>query len=1599
MAKYVPRERKHRRLAKQKTQSQSRVEAADSNAQEVVPENQTEREARRATLAADLREQQPQSKISSKKRRRLDKYVDTKLRKEENLELLKKLAAHKVDTSLLQSSKKLGRVHETKRERYGRALQERAAGLDDGGSHDAILYQRRREAKPVAEADDDESETSQDEARDDVAPVASTTSVPVSSFGSGLKRPLETDEAGQPVIKKRKRRKGNARTANKPQPNTAASDDSSDATSDGDADDSEAEWNGFESEDAGESPTSIEPDELFDGRTDNSSISSESDIDESDTSEPDASRVSAFKQWADTQRNAAVGFTPSAVPVDDAAIRANFKPRQASPDPMSSTAPTGGERTSRPSAAITIPRSDEIQAGRLELPVVQEEQKIMEAVHSNPIVIVCGATGSGKTTQVPQMMLESGYGSHVNDTSAASATAGPQSRGMIGVTQPRRVAALSVAERVAVELGPTYRNRVAHQVRYDKNVSKDTAIKFMTDGILLREISKDITLSKYSAVVIDEAHERSVNTDILIGMLSRIVTLRADLAKEEPDKHYPLKLVIMSATLRVSDFAENLRLFRSGPPPIVQAEGRQYPVTVHFSRRTQRDYVTETVEKVARGHRKLPAGGMLVFLTGQDEIQVVAKRLRDRLGSNTAGYSNGKAKQDNERMPMDKDDFEDGYSSKRNNDYLDGEEDRDSDSEAEITGLDPDAEDQEFKVEDDQSHFGPRNHGTLKPHILPLYAALTSAQQLRVFQPPPAGSRLIVLATNVAETSLTIPGVRYVFDCGRAKEKQYDLSTAVQTFEIQWISKASASQRSGRAGRTGPGHCYRLYSSAVYEQFFAEHTVPEILRTPLEGTVLQLKNMAIENVVNFPFPTSPDAVQLVQAERLLKSLGAIREKDGLITELGREIMWFPVSPRFGKMLSIAMRNTVVAHTAALVAGLAVGDLFVPEAQVAGASEAENDVPRSDDDSSDDDRRVRRVAESAAHTAAQQRHQAYTRAHAKLSHFDDQSDALKVLTAVAAHAEHSSPDKPMAAASKFCDEYFLREKGMSEIQHLRQQLHHIVVARQPALIGTLPYILPPPTEKERNMLNQIVTAGFIDQVAIRADLLKDDQPSAFGRKPRRAIEVAYRTLLPSGADAVDKTLSLPEQEMQRSVFIHPSSVLAKLSVKEMPQYVVYSHLSRATPATADTAKVPRTRMHPLTTVQAPQLAKLAEGTPLLEFGKPIGKIEELASSGRRQCWVSVSLRAPGGSSTSWPLGAWKVVQRRGKTDWTVESVVASVIRILFVVPIYGVFSFLGGLFYRNVVYFEVGWNVYEAFVIASFFALTGSYVAPILREQKAYFATLHAKPWPWPLSWVKPCVGGGRGPLKRLTNGLVWINILWIGIFQYCLVKVVLSIVAVILEKVDLYCSSSTSPLFGHIWTMKPTLSEKHASAKLQLVCIMLVVYLTFWQNLVFALLFSEAGPIQPTEFVSFQDLAIGVPIAALNVEMLVYSIMHIFAYSWKDYKLTQDEQRAGAVYYGRLQAVFDVCNVWDIIKAVGRGVRLLWVGRGAWVNRSQRSDGVDKGSDAALELNPIRPKNGDRQESTSALIERVEAAGDAGDAADEQSVDVAWSEIQHRERW
>jgi ATP-dependent RNA helicase DHX37/DHR1 len=740
----------------------------------------------------------------------------------------------------------------------------------------------------------------------------------------------------------------------------------------------------------------------------------------------------------------------------------------------------------------------------------------------------------------------------------------------------------------------------------------------MTDGVLLREISQDFVLTKYSAIVIDEAHERSVNTDILIGMLSRIVDLRAKMAKENP-KNKPLKLIIMSATLRISDFTENRRLFRDGPPPLMKAEGRQYTVTNHFARRTQRDYVEESFQKVSRGHKKLPRGGMLVFLTGQNEIMQLAKRLRQSFAS-TQGQDvkSGPIRISAADAPLETEDVELGGKA---DDYRDEDG---SDDDSIIEGFD-DQDDQEFDIGEEAAESA-----IMKVHVLPLYSQLPTNQQLRVFEPPPDGSRLIVLATNVAETSLTIPGIRYVFDCGRSKEKKYDLVTGVQNFEVGWISKASANQRAGRAGRTGPGHCYRLYSSAVFERDFEEYASPEILRTPLEGVVLQLKSMGAP-VSTFPFPTPPDRDSLRQAEKLLSYLGAI-SPDGKVTKMGHELSLYPLNPRFARMLVMGMTHKLTAETIALVSALSVPELINPENKL-GLNE-----PVQDPDA------IRTEQDNIEAAERSRLRKSYNAALSQFSKNAKLSDCLKLNNAVCAYAYESNPNA-------FCDKMFLSAKAMNEASQLRSQLTTIVRTHRPTSIGSYQPKLPPPRAEQLELLKQICAAGFIDQVAMRADLAP--VPPELRRKPRNAIEVPYVTLFPShvGRPSTD-------DPAEQYVYLHPSSLLARQPISKLPGFIIYSHLQRAAPSTINGTKVPRTRMHPLTPITRPQLVNLALGTPLLGVSKPRSKIVDVdrAKGGqeRRECEVEVSLVGEKGGM-GWSLGVRRVVQRKeGVQGWIVEK---------------------------------------------------------------------------------------------------------------------------------------------------------------------------------------------------------------------------------------------------------------------------------------------------------------------------------------------------------
>lgn len=1210
--KFVPRQRKRKVLDRQRAGATLDI---DTNAVEITPAQQAEAEEKRAKLREELR---PEGKVSSKKAKRLEKYIDNKLKKDENRELLAKLAANKIDTSLFSSSRSLGQTKETKREALRRTLKEQNAGLGLDKSDTDLLYQRRKVAKHSSQDEQSDESGGEEEGGEDSSVTDQESGLPAKppqpsmpaqsssvAIGSGLKRPLEVDDSGRPILAKRQKR-GGVKTKH---PIAApVLHEESDSGS----------WSGFSSgpeaadNSSGDAASSIDSgedseadttgsDEMVDGEgsergEDEAEESPGNDLesDDSDASQRrQKQRSSAFKAWAHQQRNEALGYRP----VDSGVLAipkpANFTPRPIEQDPLPiELQPT--TNTTREAYSVGVTRDPEIQEARYRLPVVAEEQKIMEAIHNNDVVVICGSTGSGKTTQVPQFLFEAGYGSPSGPTP-----------GMIGVTQPRRVAAVSMSKRVAQELGNHF-DTVAYQIRFEGTVDPKTAIKFMTDGVLLREAAQDFVLRKYSAIIIDEAHERSVNTDILIAILSRVVKLRAELTKEDPSVK-PLKLIIMSATLRVEEFTQNIKLFRS-PPRVLDVEGRQHEVTVHFARKTRHDYIEDAFRKISKGHRKLPPGGMLVFLTGQGEISQLSKRLKTAFGgmSSAAGPQ---VRISASEVPMEVEDIDFGEAGDRNANDMDDEE--------MYFASDDEEEEKDFEIEDEESGTGPR-----RMHVLPLYSLLPTKEQMKVFEPPPEGSRLVILATNVAETSLTIPGIRYVFDCGRSKERRYDPLSGVQSFEIDWISKASAKQRAGRAGRTGPGHCWRLYSSAVYERDFQEFADPEILRMPIEGVVLQLKAMNLQHIVNFPFPTPPPRDSLIKAEKLLTYLSSL-SPDKKITDVGKTMSIFPLAPRFARILLVGHQHDCLPYTIALVAGLSAGEIFIPENQaIPAAAEQTEDFLTNEDVLAEDKRaRIRRV---------------FNAVHKNFCFLDDKSDAIKLLQVVGEFAH-----EPTEA---WCESHFVRFKALREVSKLQSQLASLLKTNIPGYANLkLPDKLDAPSQKQVQALKQMVASGFIDQIAIRAD--KAPNPPEMYRKPGRAIDVPYIPLMPlEGANN-------PED---RLVYIHPSSPLAHLSAKECPEYVVYSHLQRAGNTGADGTKKAKTRMHALTDLTGAQVASVAKRTPLISYGKPIKEVKDSKDGDVREVWVVPYLRAETGGGLGWPLPARKITQRKvwGK-GWVAE----------------------------------------------------------------------------------------------------------------------------------------------------------------------------------------------------------------------------------------------------------------------------------------------------------------------------------------------------------
>ncbi|CAI5488992.1 unnamed protein product [Closterium sp. Naga37s-1] len=461
-----------------------------------------------------------------------------------------------------------------------------------------------------------------------------------------------------------------------------------------------------------------------------------------------------------------------------------------------------------------------MQEQRQSLPIYKLKNELIQAVNENQVLVVIGETGSGKTTQMTQYLAEAGY----------------TSKGRIGCTQPRRVAAMSVAKRVAEEFGCRLGEEVGYAIRFEDCTSPETVIKYMTDGMLLREILVDEDLSSYSVIMLDEAHERTIHTDVLFGLLKDLLVKRKD-----------LRLIVTSATLDAEKFSNYF--FQC---PIFTIPGRTFPVEVLYTKAPETDYLDAALITVMQIHLTEPEGDVLLFLTGQEEIDTSCQILYER-----------------------------------------------------IKGLGP---------------------SVPELIILPVYSSLPSEMQTRIFDPAPPGTRKVVVATNIAEASLTIDGIYYVVDPGFAKQKVYNPKLGLDSLVITPISQASARQRAGRAGRTGPGKCYRLYTESAYRNEMLPTTVPEIQRTNLGMTTLTLKAMGINELLAFDFMDPPPPQALISAMEQLYNLGALDE-EGLLTKLGRKMAEFPLEPPLSKTLIASVDLGCSEEILTIIAMLQAQNIF------------------------------------------------------------------------------------------------------------------------------------------------------------------------------------------------------------------------------------------------------------------------------------------------------------------------------------------------------------------------------------------------------------------------------------------------------------------------------------------------------------------------------------------------------------------------------------------------------------------------------------------------------------------------------------------------
>jgi ATP-dependent RNA helicase DHR2 len=649
-------------------------------------------------------------------------------------------------------------------------------------------------------------------------------------------------------------------------------------------------------------------------------------------------------------------------------------------------------------------KRDELLPIRKSLPIWPQADIIKAALKKNNILVLTGETGSGKSTQVPQFLINE-----------------PWCTKCIAITQPRRVAAISLARRVADEMGSFMGSqspaaKVGYNVRFDNATGPNTKVKFLTEGMLLQEMLRDPAMSQYSAVVVDEVHERSVNVDLILGFLRNLVSGRDG----NTTRKNPLKVVVMSATADVQSLVE---FFGDSQPsseskqadgkPTVQkdaslvdssristcfVEGRQYPVkTVYLPQPTQ-DWVESALKIIFQLHYKEPLpGDILVFLPGQDFIEGLEKLV---------------------------------------NDYAEG--------------MDTDVP---------------------KLIALPLFAALPQHAQQRIFHPTPYRTRKVILATNIAETSVTVPGVRFVIDCGKSKIKQFRNRLGLESLLVKPISQSAAIQRKGRAGREAPGQCHRLYTEAEYKAM-DERTTPEILRCDLSQAILTMKARGVDDVLGFPFLDRPPREALEKALLQLLHLQALTD-NGSISDTGLRIAKFPLTPTLGRVLVEAAKpeRDCLLEVIDIISALSVENVF-----------------------------LNLVTEERKEEAEEARRELYRR----------EGDHLTLLVTVQRYAEERSDRKA------WCDKHFVSHRAMQNVMNIRKQLQQQCV-QQKLLSKDDTQVASAPSEASSQAILQCMLRGFISNTA------------------RLMPDGSYKTLMGNQTVAIHPSSVLTKRKVEAIVF--------------------------------------------------------------------------------------------------------------------------------------------------------------------------------------------------------------------------------------------------------------------------------------------------------------------------------------------------------------------------------------------------------------------------------------------------------------------------------